>query len=151
MLGAHPAVGLEGDALPHQHCPLHAGAEDVLRHQLPAGAHHPVAGQALRRHAHRTSGLPGGLFSPSLSVGAGLGAAISGFLPSVDMSTIMLLTTAAYFSAVVQSPLTAFVIVTEMTVSNGLLVPLLATTFIAAGISNILTREPLYHALSHQF
>ena len=101
--------------------------------------------------ASSASGLPGGLFSPSLSVGAGLGAAISGFLPSVDMSTIMLLTTAAYFSAVVQSPLTAFVIVTEMTVSNGLLVPLLATTFIAAGISNILTREPLYHALSHQF
>jgi H+/Cl- antiporter ClcA len=101
--------------------------------------------------ASSVSGLPGGLFSPSLSVGAGLGATIGSFLPSADMSTVMLLATAAYFSAVVQSPLTAFVIVTEMTVSNDLLVPLLATTFIAAGISNFLTREPLYHALSHQF
>jgi H+/Cl- antiporter ClcA len=101
--------------------------------------------------ASSVSGLPGGLFSPSLSVGAGLGATLGSFLPAADMSTIMLLATAAYFSAVVQSPLTAFVIVTEMTVSNGLLVPLLATTFIAAGISNVLSREPLYHALSHQF
>ena len=101
--------------------------------------------------ASSASGLPGGLFSPSLSVGAGIGATIGSFLPSADLSTIMLLMTAAYFAAVVQSPLTAFVIVTEMTVSNGLLVPLLATTFIAAGISNMLTREPLYHALSHQF
>jgi H+/Cl- antiporter ClcA len=101
--------------------------------------------------ASSASGLPGGLFSPSLSVGAGLGAAISGYLPGADMSTVMLLATAAYFSAVVQSPLTAFVIVTEMTVSNGLLVPLLTATFVGAGISAMLTREPLYHALSHQF
>lgn len=101
--------------------------------------------------ASSASGLPGGLFSPSLSVGAGLGAAISSYLPGADMSTIMLLATAAYFAAVVQSPLTAFVIVTEMTVSNGLLVPLLTATFVGAGISAMLTREPLYHALSHQF
>ena len=101
--------------------------------------------------ASSASGLPGGLFSPSLSVGAGLGSVIAAFLPTGDLSTIMLLSTAAYFAAVVQSPLTAFVIVTEMTVSNDLLVPLLAATFIAAGISNFLTREPLYHALSQQF
>lgn len=101
--------------------------------------------------ASSASGMPGGLFSPSLSVGAGLGSFIATFVPSSDLSTIMLLSTAAYFAAVVQSPLTAFVIVTEMTVSNDLLVPLLATTFIAAGISNFLTREPLYHALSQQF
>lgn len=101
--------------------------------------------------ASSASGLPGGLFSPSLSVGAGLGSFIAAFLPTGDLSTIMLLSTAAYFAAVVQSPLTAFVIVTEMTVSNDLLVPLLAATFIAAGISNFLTREPLYHALSQQF
>ncbi|HWT98873.1 MAG TPA: chloride channel protein, partial [Terriglobales bacterium] len=101
--------------------------------------------------ASSASGMPGGLFSPSLSVGAGLGSFIAAFVPSSDLSTIMLLSTAAYFAAVVQSPLTAFVIVTEMTVSNDLLVPLLATTFIAAGISNFLTREPLYHALSQQF
>jgi H+/Cl- antiporter ClcA len=97
------------------------------------------------------SGLPGGLFSPSLSVGAGLGSALGSFFPAADLGTIMLLATGAYFAAVVQSPLTAFVIVTEMTVSNSLLVPLLAATFIAAGISAALTREPLYHALSRQF
>jgi H+/Cl- antiporter ClcA len=110
--------------------------------------------------ASSASGLPGGLFSPSLSVGTGLGSLIAaplahipalGGLTPDDLRAIMLLAMAAYFAAVVQSPLTAFVIVNEMTVSNALLVPLLTATFLAAGISTALTREPLYHALSRQF
>jgi H+/Cl- antiporter ClcA len=110
--------------------------------------------------ASSASGLPGGLFSPSLSVGAGLGSLIAeplAALPMIapltpdDLRAVILLATAAYFAAAVQSPLTAFVIVTEMTISNTLLVPLLAATFIGAGISAGLTREPLYHALSRQF
>ncbi|MDY0881799.1 chloride channel protein [Dongia soli] len=110
--------------------------------------------------ASSASGLPGGLFSPSLSVGTGLGSLIAAALAHIpalgglspdDLRAIMLLAMAAYFAAVVQSPLTAFVIVNEMTVSNALLVPLLTATFLAAGISAMLTREPLYHALSRQF
>jgi len=106
--------------------------------------------------ASSASGLPGGLFAPSLSVGAGLGALISTVplglhLGPDELRAVMLLAMAAYFAAVVQSPLTAFVIVTEMTVSNALLVPLLTATFIGAGVSAALTREPLYHALSKQF
>ncbi|TXH33024.1 MAG: chloride channel protein [Rhodospirillaceae bacterium] len=110
--------------------------------------------------ASSASGLPGGLFSPSLSTGAGLASIIGlpladipvlGGLSPDDLRSIILLATAAYFAAVVQSPLTAFVIVTEMTVSNTLLVPLLTATFIGAGVSAGLTREPLYHALSRQF
>lgn len=105
--------------------------------------------------ASSASGLPGGLFAPSMSVGAGFGSLIGHLLPGAlgpdDLRTVMLLATAAYFAAVVQSPLTAFVIVTEMTVSNALLVPLLTATFIGAGVSAALTREPLYHALSRQF
>jgi H+/Cl- antiporter ClcA len=101
--------------------------------------------------ASSVSGIPGGLFAPSLSVGAGLGSALGSVFGAADIRTVMLLGTAAYFAAVVQSPLTAFVIVTEMTVSNQLLVPLLATTFIAAGVSRLISREPLYHALSKQF
>jgi len=97
------------------------------------------------------SGIPGGLFSPSLSVGAALGGLVTWFLPDVPPSLIFLLMMAAYFSAVVQAPLTAFVIVTEMTADTSVAVPLILVTLMAAAISRALCPVPLYHALSHTF
>ena len=61
------------------------------------------------------SGIPGGLFSPSLSAGAGLGATIANFLPDTPANACILLGMAAYFTGVVQSPITAAVIVMKMT------------------------------------
>lgn len=97
------------------------------------------------------SGIPGGLFSPSLSIGASLGANLGQLLPGVDVGAIALLGMAAYFAAVVQAPLTAFIIVLEMTDDAGMTVPLMAVTLLAAGLSRLITPEPLYHALSYGF
>lgn len=97
------------------------------------------------------SGIPGGLFSPSLSIGASLGANLGELLPGVDASAIALLGMAAYFAAVVQAPLTAFIIVLEMTDDASMTVPLMAVTLLAAGLSRLITPEPLYHALSYGF
>ncbi|MFG1463499.1 chloride channel protein [Xanthobacter sp. DSM 24535] len=97
------------------------------------------------------AGIPGGLFSPSLSVGAGFGAALSGFLPHIDVRALAMLGMVAYFAGVVQAPLTAFVIVMEMTDEVHLVVPLLATSLLAAGLSRLLAPEPLYHALSYAY
>jgi H+/Cl- antiporter ClcA len=98
-----------------------------------------------------SSGIPGGLFSPSLSVGAGLGALVTGALPWIDPRTIATLMMVGYFAGVVQSPLTAFVIVAEMTASAHASLPLLATALLAAGLSRLISREPLYHALSRGY
>ncbi|MFG1423238.1 chloride channel protein [Roseixanthobacter liquoris] len=97
------------------------------------------------------AGIPGGLFSPSLSVGAGFGAALSGILPHIDVRALAMLGMVAYFAGVVQAPLTAFVIVMEMTNEVHLVVPLLATALLAAGLSRLLAPEPLYHALSYAY
>jgi len=97
------------------------------------------------------SGIPGGLFSPSLSVGAALGQCVSWMLPGVPGSLIFMLMMAAYFAAVVQAPLTAFVIVMEMTADTGTAVPLLLVTLVASAISRIICPVPLYHALSRSF
>ncbi|HQS07345.1 MAG TPA: chloride channel protein, partial [Xanthobacteraceae bacterium] len=97
------------------------------------------------------AGIPGGLFSPSLSVGAGFGAALSGLLPHIDVRALAMLGMVAYFAGVVQAPLTAFVIVMEMTNEVHLVVPLLATALLAAGLSRLLAPEPLYHALSYAY
>jgi hypothetical protein len=58
---------------------------------------------------------------------------------------------ASAFAGVVQSPLTAFVIVLEMTSDRGMSMPLMAASLLAAGTSRLVSPEPLYHALSYNY
>lgn len=97
------------------------------------------------------SGIPGGIFSPSLAVGAGLGANVAALLPQAPAGAVILLGMVAYFAGVVQAPITAFVIVMEMTASHTMAIPLMAAAFIAYGTSRFIGTEPVYHALSTQF
>jgi H+/Cl- antiporter ClcA len=57
----------------------------------------------------------------------------------------------AYFAGVVQAPITAFVIVTEMTDNHAMVVPLMATALIAYATSRSICREGVYHALAKGF
>ncbi len=81
------------------------------------------------------SGIPGGIFAPSLAVGAGLGHAIAQVLTQAPASTLVLLGMVGYFSGVVQAPITATVIVMEMTDDQRVTVPLMATAMVAFGVS----------------
>ena len=97
------------------------------------------------------SGLPGGIFAPSLAVGAGLGTELARFFPAAPLSAILLLGMVAYFAGVVQAPITAFVIVTEMTDNHSMVVPLMAAALIAHATSRIICEEGIYHALARGF
>jgi H+/Cl- antiporter ClcA len=97
------------------------------------------------------AGIPGGLFSPSLAVGAGVGYDIAGLLPHVPVGAIILLGMVGYFSGVVQAPITAFVIVAEMTADNTMVVPLMATSLIATGCSRLICPAGVYHLLSRNY
>lgn len=97
------------------------------------------------------SGIPGGVFAPSLAVGAGLGADLSHLMPFVPASTVIVLGMVAYFAGVTQAPLTTFVIVMEMTDNHGIVLPLMSTALIAHGVSRIVCPEPLYKALAQNF
>ena len=97
------------------------------------------------------TGIPGGIFAPSLAAGAGIGSDLGHWFPLAPMSIMVLLGMVGYFSGVVQSPLTAFVIVTEMTAKQNMLLPLLATAFIAYGASHLVNPRPLYHTMAHAF
>lgn len=96
------------------------------------------------------SGIPGGIFAPSLSVGAGLGSAI-GSLMGTSIALAAILGMAGYFSGVVQAPMTAFVIILEMTGDHQAVIPIMAVSMIGYVTSRILSREPLYHGLSRVF
>ena len=93
------------------------------------------------------SGIPSGIFVPSISIGAGLGANLAQWFPVAPATAMILLTITAYFSGMLQSPLTSFVIVMEMTDSHELVIPLMATAFFATGTSKLINRTPLYRAL----
>ena len=97
------------------------------------------------------SGIPGGIFAPSLATGAGVGANLGHWLPVAPLAVMVILGTVAYFSGVVQSPLTAFIIVMEMTNNQEMLLALITTSFIAYGVSHLVCPQPIYHALSQAF
>jgi H+/Cl- antiporter ClcA len=97
------------------------------------------------------SGIPGGIFAPSLSIGAGLGSALAPLVPSAPTGAMVLLGMTAYFSGVVQAPITATVIVMEMTAEQSVTIPLMATAFLSFAVSRLVCRRPLYSALARRF
>jgi H+/Cl- antiporter ClcA len=96
------------------------------------------------------SGIPGGIFAPSLSVGAGFGSTMGQLLGS-NIGLAAILGMAGYFAGVVQAPMTAFVIILEMTGSHNSVIALMSTSMLGYGTARIISHEPLYHALSRVF
>lgn len=97
------------------------------------------------------SGIPGGIFAPSLSVGAGLGGWIASLFSADQAGLVAVLGMAAYFAGVVQSPMTAFVIIMEMTDNHGNVIPLMVASMLGFGLSRMVAPEPLYRALADGF
>jgi H+/Cl- antiporter ClcA len=64
---------------------------------------------------------------------------------------MILLGMTAYFSGVVQAPITSAVIVMEMTANQSLMIPLMATSFLSFAVSRLVCRRPLYGALARRF
>ena len=101
--------------------------------------------------ASTLSGIPGGIFAPSLSVGAGFGSAIAPLFPGTPAGAIVVLGMAGYFAGVVQAPITAFVIIVEMTADHGMVIPLMAAAVLGFGTSRLICPQPLYHSLAEHF
>jgi H+/Cl- antiporter ClcA len=90
------------------------------------------------------SGIPGGIFSPSLAIGAGLGADVARLFSNVDVGAMILLGMVGYLTGVVQAPITAFVIVTELTNNRAMLMPLMVTALLAYGASRVVSPDGIY-------
>ena len=101
--------------------------------------------------ATAVAGLPGGIFAPSLAVGAGVGNLLRFVFPGEPASAVVILGMVAYFAGVVRAPLTAVIILSETTASRGLMLPMFAAAFLADWASTQVCREKLYHGLSRGF
>ena len=93
------------------------------------------------------SGIPGGIFAPSLAVGVGIGSNLHPLLTDVSAVSIYALCMAGFLAAVTQAPLTSFIIVMEMIDGHEMVISLMAVAMLASLISRLFGR-PLYSALA---
>jgi len=97
--------------------------------------------------ASMISGIPGGIFAPSLAVGAGLGGTI-GDIAGSHAGIAVIVGMAGYFAGVTQAPMTAFVIILEMTGAYEHVIPLMAASVLGYGTARFGSNRTLYHALA---
>jgi len=102
------------------------------------------------------SGNAGGIFGPSLFIGAMLGGAVgtlahhtfpaytatSGAYALVGMGTV--------FAGIVRAPMTSVVMIFETTRDYAVIVPLMISNLVSFFVSSRLQREPIYNALAFQ-
>jgi CIC family chloride channel protein len=137
---------------------LIGGGDDITQRLLAGGAAInaiPLAfvvrfGLGAACYAVRT---PGGLFAPLLVLGAQLGflfgALCHSTFPSlgIEPEAFAVVGMAAFFTGVVQAPVTGIVLVTEMTAAFTTLLPMLAACFAAMVAANLLRSLPIYDVL----
>jgi H+/Cl- antiporter ClcA len=98
------------------------------------------------------AGIPGGIFTPALTTGAGIGQQIwqlSGAV--VDSRVLVLISMAAFLAATTQAPLTASVVVMEMTGSQPMLFWLLLASLTASVVSRQFCPQAFYHLAAGRF
>lgn len=99
------------------------------------------------------SGVPGGIFLPMLVLGAIAGSIFAlagetlGWIPQDIAVCYIVYGMAAYFSAVVKSPVTGVVLIMEMTGSFSHLLPLMICAMTAYLVADLMGSTPVYDML----
>jgi CIC family chloride channel protein len=102
------------------------------------------------------SGNAGGIFGPSMFIGAMLGAAVGSvthrFFPTVTAGpgAYALVGMGTAFAGIIRTPLTSVIMIFEVTRNYTIIVPLMISNLIAFYISQRFQREPIYGALARQ-
>jgi len=103
-----------------------------------------------------SSGNAGGIFGPSLFLGAMLGGAIGtvahGLLPGYTATpgAYALVGMGALFAGIVRAPMTSVLMIFEMTRDYAVIVPLMIANLTSFFISSRFQKQPIYEALAHQ-
>ena len=123
---------------------------DAVKHMLAGQADVPsfyVTLKFIATWLSAWSGVPGGIFAPSLSIGAGVGHNVSMLVGTDYAPALIAMGMAAFLAAVTQAPLTAFIIVMEMVDGHAMVLSLMASAMLASLVSRMVAR-PLYETLA---
>lgn len=97
------------------------------------------------------SGIPGGIFAPALSIGAGIGYDLASIFHYPHLTiAFSALCMAGFLAGVTQAPITSFIIVMEMIDGHEMVISLMAVSLIATVTSRLFS-PPLYSVLARQF
>ncbi|SFU26216.1 chloride channel protein [Paraburkholderia aspalathi] len=127
----------------------YAEARAMLEGRTQLGVTYPLLKMASMVGSY-LPGAPGGLFAPSLAIGAGIGNALHLIFGQMQLPMLIALGMVGYLAAVTQSPITAFVIVIEMINGHALVISLMATALISSQVSKLFA-PALYEALSERY
>jgi CIC family chloride channel protein len=103
-----------------------------------------------------SSGNAGGIFGPSLFIGAMTGGALGSLahmaLPqyTAESGAYALIGMGTAFAGIIRAPFTSVIMIFEMTRDYTIIVPLMISNLVSFYISSRLQRTPVYEALSHQ-
>ena len=129
---------------------IHPQARAILEGASPMPAGSFGALKFLANVVSYWASIPGGIFSPALAVGAGIGQNIAALVPGAEPSAVVLLGMAGYLAAVTQAPLTSAIISMELTDNREMVIPILAVCMLARAVSSLLCRTPVYKAIAHR-
>ncbi len=95
------------------------------------------------------SGVPAGVFAPSLAIGAGIGHDIAWVNGMTGEAAIPLIALGmvGFLAATTGGPITAFIIVMEMVSGHAMVLSLMACALLASACSRLITR-PMYDELA---
>ncbi len=102
------------------------------------------------------SGNAGGIFGPSMFIGAMIGAAVGALaqivLPghTAGPGAYALVGMGTAFAGIIRTPLTSVIMIFEVTRDYTIIVPLMISNLIAFYVSERLQHEPIYEALARQ-
>ncbi|MDE1037274.1 MAG: chloride channel protein [Phycisphaerales bacterium] len=131
-------------------------AQSMLVHQERMEWYYPIL-RVIATGLTLLSGIPGGLFDPTLSAGACFGQWFTGLIhqfewaSGVEPQLVMLIAMACFFAGVVQSPVTAVVILVEMTNSVHATLPMMAGAIIAYAVSRRICTCSIYVSLASTY
>ena len=93
------------------------------------------------------SGVPAGIFAPSLAIGAALGNDVALAFYGAQVPALIALGMVGFLAAATQAPLTAFIIVMEMVDGHAMVLSLMACALMSSMVSRVIS-PPLYPTLA---
>jgi len=110
-------------------------ASQAISGQITLEWHAPIT-RFVATLATYFSGMPGGIFAPSLAVGTAIGSDLAQWVSlGIDTHAWIALCMAAFLAAVTQSPITAAIIVMEMVNGHQMVISLMAVAFLSKTVS----------------
>lgn len=97
------------------------------------------------------AGVAGGLFAPSLAIGAAMGSFFAQVFWPHNHHLLIMVGMIAFLTGFMRTPFTAFILIFEMTDRHSALFPMMIAAVVSAGISRVLQKHSFYDRIKEDF